>query len=101
MNQALFSGKDFHEGAVFHYFFDIAPVYFAHFHIFRNRTYLFNRAINRFLANCRDRDRPIVFDIDFGARILGNGLNVLPARPDDTADFIDINRDKDNARRVR
>ena len=47
-----------------------------------------------------DVHRPVVFDVNFGAGFGDNALDGFPAGPDQRTDFLGINLDRLNPRRV-
>ncbi len=64
------------------------------------RLDLADARLSGFAVGSRDEDRSVVFDIDLGTGLFGDRADHLAALPDDVADLVRMNLDRDDPRRI-
>src|SRR2546423_15627177 len=101
MHQPLLAGQDLDEGPEVHDPGDLAQVLLADLDVARQPLDPADRLLRRLTVGGRDLDRPIVLDVDLGARFSGDLADHLAACSDHVANLVDRDLHGVHAWRVR
>ena len=100
MHQSIFARENFDECPKFLGRNNTALISGADLNLARHSANNFLRPRHRFTTGRIDVDRAVVLDVNFGAGLRHDALDRFAARPDERADFLGINFDRLDPRRV-
>ncbi len=100
MAKPFLSGKYFDECAEVHDTLDDAVVDGSHDGVLDDSHHRVFGIVCGLLIGAVNRDRAVVLDVDLDVEHLAEGLYILPPRPDDRADLLDIDLGRHDLRRI-
>src|SRR5262245_56392385 len=98
MHQPVRAGEDLDERAEIHYFSDLPQIDFADLRLLGHPLNDLHRLAGGFGIDRGDHDQPAVVDIDLDPRLFNDSADVLSAGPDDFADFLFLDRHRQDPR---